>query len=165
MNTKEDLINDQIVYQNQSGLDSAIVYPGYVPRPADQRLMLGMFFQDYLPNNKNFRAHLNLMYATGLPFGPPDQQRYADTLRLPDYKRMDIGFSALILDPERKERPSKSVFNQLRSIWLSAEMFNIFGIQNTISYNYIQDQSTSRTYLVPNRLTSRLLNVKLIVKF
>src|SRR5690606_25950099 len=119
----------------------------------------------YLPNNKNFRAHLNLMYATGLPFGPPDQQRYADTLRLPDYKRMDIGFSALILDPERKERPSKSVFNQLRSIWLSAEMFNIFGIQNTISYNYIQDQSTSRTYLVPNRLTSRLLNVKLIVKF
>ena len=72
--------------------------PGYIPRPADQRFMLGMYFEDYLPRNKNFKMHLNTMYSSGLPFGPTDQNRYGDTLRLPDYIRVDIGFSALLLD-------------------------------------------------------------------
>lgn len=165
MKTMEDISNDQIVYQNEAGADSAVVYPGYIPRPTDQRAMVSLFFQDYLPNNKNFRAHLNLMYATGLPFGPPDEQRYADTLRLPDYKRVDIGFSALLLDGKRKVRPAYSFFNHLESVWLSLEVFNLLGIQNTLSYTWIQDQTTGGTFATPNRLTTRLINAKLIVKF
>lgn len=165
LKTAEDLNNDKIVYKDGAGADSATIYPGYIPRPNDQRFMLGMYFQDYLPSNKNFRMHLNLMYATGLPFGPPDQKRYGDTLRLPDYKRVDIGFSALLLDGMKKERPSHSLFRNLQSIWASVEVFNLLGIQNTLSYSWIQDQTTNKTYAVPNRLTSRLLNVKLIVRF
>lgn len=165
LKTAEDITDDKIVLKDKSGVDSATIYPGYVPRPTDQRFMLGMYFEDYLPRNKNFKMHLNLLYATGLPFGPPDKQRYGDTLRLPDYKRVDIGFSALLLDGKKKNRPAHSFFRNLESIWLSVEVFNLLGIQNTLSYSWIQDQTSGRTFAVPNRLTSRLLNVKLNIDF
>jgi hypothetical protein len=54
---------------------------------------------------------------------------------------------------------------KINSAWLSLEVFNLLGIQNTLSYTWVQDQSSGKTYAVPNRLTSRLLNLKLIVKF
>jgi hypothetical protein len=127
--------------------------------------MFGLFLQDYLPHNKNFRVNLNLMYATGLPFYQPDATRYGMLLRLPDYKRVDIGFSALLLDAARKQRPRYSFFSSLESIWAGVEVFNLLGIQNTLSYTYIQDQTSGKSFAVPNRLTSRLLNVKLIVRF
>lgn len=165
LKTAEDITDDKITLKDKSGADSATIYPGYVPRPTDQRFMLGMYFEDYLPRNKNFKMHLNLLYATGLPFGPPDKQRYGDTLRLPDYKRVDIGFSALLLDGKKKNRPAHSFFRNIESIWFSLEVFNLLGIQNTLSYSWIQDQTSGRTFAVPNRLTSRLLNVKLNIDF
>src|SRR5690606_38614596 len=163
MKAVEDITDDKIVYQGVSGADSATVEPGYVPRPSDQRFMLGMYFEDYLPRNKNFKMHLNTIYTTGLPFGPPDQQRYGDTLRLPQYIRVDIGFSALLLDGTK--HTDKKLLNAFKKIWFSAEVFNLLGIQNTLSYTWIQDQSSSLTFAVPNRLTSRLINAKLIVDF
>jgi len=140
-------------------------YRNYFPLPSDQRFMLGMYFEDYLPHNKNFKVHINMMYATGLPVGPPIGHLYEDVIRLPDYKRVDIGFSALLLDAKRKERPIHSFLNNVKSIWGSLEVFNLLDIQNTLSYSWIQDQTSQNTYAVPNRLTSRLLNVKLIFKF
>ncbi len=163
MKSMEDVTNDAIQYKNVSGADSAIVKPGYIPRPTDQRFMLGMYFEDYFPRWKNYKMHLNLMYATGLPFGPPDNKRYGDTLRLPDYKRVDIGFSALLVNGEK--HPTSKVWSALDNAWLSLEVFNLLGIQNTLSYTWIQDQTSGKTYAVPNRLTSRLINVKLIVDF
>lgn len=165
LKTEEDLDNDQVMLRNSEGIDSAILYPTYIPRPSDQRAMLGLYLQDYLRQFPQYRVHLNLMYATGLPFGPPDRSRYADTLRLPDYKRVDIGFSARLLDGTKENRPSHSFFRGLNSIWASLEIFNLLGIQNTLSYSWIQDQTTSKTYAVPNRLTSRLVNVKLVMRF
>lgn len=163
MKAMEDVTDDKIVYKGANGADSASFTPGYVPRPTDQRFMIGMYFEDYLPKWKNYKMHLNLLYATGLPFGPPDNNRYGDTLRLPDYKRVDIGFSALLLKGE-KHQDSK-LLSSFKNIWLSLEVFNLLGIQNTLSYTWIQDQTSGGTYAVPNRLTSRLLNVKLIVDF
>ncbi|MEZ5046396.1 MAG: TonB-dependent receptor [Chitinophagaceae bacterium] len=166
MKTAEDILDDEITLKSEvTGLDSTTIYPKYIPRPTDQRISFGLFFSDYLRRNKNFKVHLNGLYSTGLPFGPPDQQRYGDTLRIPSYKRVDIGFSALLLDGANKERPRYSMFRNIKSMWLSLEVFNLLGIQNTLSYLWIQDQSSGRTYAVPNRLTSRLLNVKLITKF
>lgn len=163
MKAEEDITDDLIVYKGVSGADSATEEPGYVPRPADQRFMLGMYFEDYLPRNENFKMHLNLIYTTGLPFGPPDQKRYGDTLRLPQYIRVDIGFSALLLDGSK--HTEKKVWGSFKKIWFSLEAFNLLGIQNTLSYTWIQDQSTQLTFAVPNRLTSRLINAKLIVDF
>jgi len=151
-------------YHKVGGGDST-VNPGYIPRPADQRFMIGMYFEDYIPRHPAYKAHINLMYATGLPIGPPNAPRYADTLRLPDYKRVDIGFSALLLDGAKKERPYHSFFKNISSIWASIEVFNLLGIQNTLSYTWIQDQSSGKTFAVPNRLTSRLINVKLLFNF
>jgi hypothetical protein len=147
--------------------DSATItgYNNYFPLPSDQRFMLGMYFEDYLRRNKNFKAHINMMYATGLPVGPPGGHLYNNVMRLPDYKRVDIGFSALLLDADRREHPSHSYFNKLRSIWASLEVFNLLSIQNTLSYTWIQDNSTNKQFAVPNRLTSRLLNLKLLFNF
>jgi hypothetical protein len=140
-------------------------YSNYFPLPSDQRFMFGGYFEDYLPRHKNFKVHLNMMYATGLPVGPPGGHLYQDVMRLPDYKRVDIGFSALLLDPARKEHPANSFFNHLKSVWASLEFFNLLGIQNTLSYTWIQDWTSQKTYAVPNRLTSRLLNLKLLFNF
>ena len=140
-------------------------YKNYFPSPSDQRFSLGIYFEDYLPRNKNFKVHISGIYSSGLPVGPPTGHLYQDVIRLPAYKRVDIGFSALLLDAERKNRPAHSFFNNLKSIWGSLEIFNLLDIQNTLSYTWIQDQTTNNTYGVPNRLTSRLLNVKLLFNF
>ena len=152
---------------NQKITDSSSLpgYANYFPLPSDQRFSLGMYFEDYLPRNKNFKVHINAMYATGLPVGAPNGHLYQDILRLPDYKRVDIGFSALLLDAARKNHPAHSFFNNMKSIWASLEVFNLLGIQNTLSYTWIQDQTSQKVYAVPNRLTSRLLNLKLIFNF
>ena len=156
-----------ILKGEQKITDSASIpgYDNYYPLPSDQRFMLGMYFEDYLRKNKNFKAHINIMYATGLPVGPPTGHLYQNTIRLPDYKRADIGFSALLLDSERRDHPAHSYFNMLHSIWASLEVFNLLSIQNTLSYTWIQDNSSGKRFAVPNRLTSRLLNVKLLFNF
>jgi hypothetical protein len=152
--------------ENQILNSATGVYSDYMPRPTDQRVSFGMFFSDYLPRNKNFKMFLNMMYATGLPFSPPGKGLDpAYQLRIPDYKRVDIGFSALLIDGNKKNRPAYSFFSAFKSVWLSAEVFNLLGIQNTLSYQWIQDYTSNRLYAVPNRLTARLINVKLAAKF
>ncbi len=163
MKSEEDVLNDSYTYVDHLGQDSLTIYPGMIPRPTDQRFMLGMYFEDYFPKWKNIKVHLNLLYASGLPFGPPDKQRYGDTLRIPAYRRVDIGFSALVWNGSR--HPGRKLSKTLDRIWFSAEVFNLLGIQNTLSYTWILDQSSGRTYAVPNRLTSRLINAKLMVDF
>jgi len=160
-----NILDDQIVHTSVPGGVTTVTYPGYIPLPNDQRFMLGMYFEDYLPRNKNFKVHINGVFSSGLPFGPPYQPPYADTLRLPSYKRVDIGFSALLLDGAKKERPAHSFFRGIKSIWGSFEVFNLLDIQNTLSYTWIQDQSSGKIFAVPNRLTPRLFNVKIIANF
>ncbi|MEX0811481.1 MAG: TonB-dependent receptor [Chitinophagales bacterium] len=141
------------------------VDPGFIPRPTDQRFRFSMFFQDYFPKSNTFKVHLNFIYATGLPFGPPDNVRYNDDLRIPAYRRVDIGFSAGIYDRSKGNKLSKTkLFGKLKSIWATLEVYNLFGVENTISYLWIKD-ITNRVYAVPNTLTARRINLRLIVKF
>jgi len=177
MQTQEDIIDDYYYdYYNQEGekiivgytadqtvTDSIRFEPGYIPRPTDQRVNFSLFFQDYLPKRPDIQMHLNLVYGSGLPFGPPSFQRYKDTLRIPAYRRVDIGFSARLLKEDKKVGP-KNPLKHFKTIWLSLEVFNLLGINNTISYLWVSDV-TNRQYAVPNFLTQRLLNLKLIVKF
>jgi len=146
--------------------ESTNTYGPYFPRPTDQRFNFGMFFSDYLPRNKNFKMYLNMVYSSGLPFSPPGKGIDPNyQFRVPDYKRVDIGFSALLIDGNKKNRPAYSFFSVFKSVWLSAEVFNLLDIQNTISYQWIQDYSSEKTFAVPNRLSSRLINLKLAAKF
>ena len=157
MKTEEDIVGDFI-----SNNDGSITEVGYIPRPTDQRVNFSMFFQDYIPKNPNYKMHLNLLYGTGLAFGPPKGEKYEDILRIPDYRRVDIGFSAII--KSENNRSKIKWLNAFNSIWLSAEVFNLLDINNTVSYLWVADIS-GRQYAVPNYLTSRQINTKLIITF
>lgn len=132
---------------------------GYIPRPTDQRLNFAIFFQDKLSTDPSYKVHLNLLFGSRLPVGPPDHLRYQDTLRVPAYRRVDIGFSKEWV-PARTE----SALRYIKSIVLYAEVFNLLNINNTISYLWVKDVESNR-YAVPNYLTSRMLNLKLLVRF
>lgn len=136
---------------------------GFLPRPTDQRLNFKVFFQDYFPNDPTFRVSLTLVYGTGLPFGPPQAEPRDRNFRLPDYRRVDLGFSK-VLKAEGK-RYDWALLNRFRSLWVGIEVFNLLDIENTVSYLWVKDISTARQYAVPNFLTARLLNVKLVAKF
>ena len=178
LKTEEDIIGDYYYsYQNADGdkvnpyvvgwdevADSARVEPGFIPRPTDQRLNFGMYFQDYFPDNKNFKMHLNFLFGTGFKFGPPDFSRFKDTLSIPPYRRVDLGFSAQLLDGKKERIKASKYGRHFKSIWASIEFFNLLGISNTISYLWVRDIST-RQYAVPNYLTSRRVNLRLIAKF
>ena len=157
MKTEEDIVGDIIT--NNDGSTSEV---GFIPRPTDQRLNFSMFFQDYIPRNPNYKMHLNMIYGTGLSFGPPGSEKHQDVLRMPDYRRVDIGFSATIKSEKKKNKIKW--LNKFKSIWISAEVFNLLDINNTVSYLWVADIS-GREYAVPNYLTVRQLNTKLIISF
>jgi hypothetical protein len=139
------------------------ITPRYIPRPTDQRLTFAIFFQDYLRNNPKIRMNLNLVYGSGLPFGVPDRNRYNDISRMPSYRRVDIGLNRVLIAEENEKRNNfwKRTF---KSAWVGIEIFNLLGINNTISYIWITDVSANR-YAVPNYLTNRRINLRLLLKF
>lgn len=144
-------------------VDSSTINPGFLPRPTDQRVTFSMFFQDYIPKFKFIKVHLTMVFGSGLPFGPPDHDRYKDTFRIPTYRRVDIGFSGQIWNPKWAKKPN--VFNQgLKSAWISLEVFNIFGITNTVSYLWVKD-ANNINYAIPNYLTARRINAKIMFNF
>lgn len=148
---------------DQVKTDSQRVDPGYIPRPTDQLVTFGMFFQDYLPKIPAIKFNLNLQFGSGLPFGPPTHLRWQQLLRMPPYRRVDAGFAYNIIK-ENREFKKKNVFNNLKEMWLFLEVFNLLQVQNTVSYTWIQDVTGNR-YAIPNYLTNRQINVRLQIRF
>ncbi len=167
MRTREDIDGDSFPFENENGVIENFE-PGYYPRPTDQLMTFGLFFQDYLPNSPDYKVNLNFLYGSRLPYSSPTKDRYDNVYRLPPYRRVDIGFSK-VLKKEGVNLREGSPFNHFRSIWLSAEIFNLLGINNTISYLWVRTISNQagipEVFAVPNYLTSRRLNVKLTAKF
>lgn len=156
MKTQEKITGISDVFGNA-------ITPSYIPRPTDQRFTFAIFFQDYLRNNPKIRMNLNLVYGSGLPFGVPDRNRYNDINRMPSYRRVDIGLNRVLISEENEKRDNfwKRTF---KSAWVGIEVFNLLGINNTISYIWITDVSANR-YAVPNYLTNRRINLRLLLKF
>jgi hypothetical protein len=127
-------------------------------------LTFGMFFQDYLATNKNFKMYLNLLYGSNLPYNIPGSVKYRNALRIEPYMRVDIGFSALLLDSERSNRRSHSPFRNFNNIWAPLEVFNLIDRSNTISYLLMHDFQNN-IYAMPNQLTPRLLNFKIVARW
>jgi hypothetical protein len=161
-NSDGDTIVNGYTFNNKP-VDSTVVYPGYIPRPTDQRVTFGMFFQDYIPKLPSCKMYLNMQFGTGLPFGPPGHERWKQVFRMPPYRRVDIGFAYQIIK-EDKPLPKKNPFHYLKGMFISIEVFNLLQVNNTVSYTWITDV-TNRQYAVPNYLTRRTLNLKLQVKF
>lgn len=168
MRTKENLNND---FYNVYDIDSAgnpvnarQVEGGWLRRPTDRLINFGMFFQDYLATNKNFKVYINTLYGSDLPYNIPGSIKYRNALHIEPYMRVDIGFSALLLDGEKTNRGSHSPFRNFDNIWASLEVFNLIDRDNTISYLLVKDFANN-VFTMPNRLTPRLVNFKIVARW
>ncbi len=155
--TKEDVLNDG---------------HGYLFRPTDQRISANIFFQDYLPGNDSYKFHLNFNFGTGFPYGPPHFPRFMATGRMPAYEQVDIGFSKKIVKNKLSQRKLSGKI-PFKSIWLSAEIYNLFGANNVVSYYWVRVRpnqallynTISDIYPIPNFSIGRIFNFKLEIKF
>ena len=136
---------------------------GYIPRPSDQRLKFGILFQDYIPNIPDLKMYLNLVYNSGVPGGAPSYANAYDYQnRLPDYKRVDLGISYVIVGGEKDYKKGwKKNFSDLS---IGLEIFNMFDIQNSITNTWVRDVYSKRQYSIPNYLTPRILNLTIDIK-
>lgn len=130
-----------------------------MPLPTDQKFSFNLFFTDYFPGTDRWKVGLKLAYADGLPFSAPHQEFERNSFRAPAYKRVDLGVSYCLLNNSRHEK--KNIF---KNIWLSLDCLNLFGISNVNSYFWITDV-TNQQYAVPNYLTGRQLNGRLVFDF
>ena len=130
-----------------------------IPLPTDQRWATHLFFTDYFPGTDRWKLSLRLSFADGLPFSAPHSNQDMNAFRAPAYKRADIGMSYRIRNNE--DRALRGV---VRNVWLGIDCLNLFGIHNVNSYYWITDVSNQQ-YAVPNFLTGRMLNARLLVEF
>lgn len=175
LSTKEDIKDDYYYnYYNASGekiifgysedqvvKDSTIVHPGYIRRPTDQHVTVGVMFQDHMPKLPQLTAQVGITYGSRLPYGPPDHSRYKDTLTMKSYFRVDMGMSYDIL--YRKPGKTRKFLKKMESAIVSFEVFNLLGVNNVLSKQWIQDVS-GKYYSIPNYLTQRRFNVKLVLR-
>ena len=130
-----------------------------IPLPTDQRFALNLFFTDYFPGTDRWKMSLKLAYADGLPFGAPHRRLDIMPFRAPAYKRADIGMSFRALDNEKRNK--KIIF---KNIWIGIDCLNLLGINNVNSYYWITDV-TNQQYAVPNYLTGRQINGRVLFEF
>lgn len=177
MKTGEDLNGDHYFrYKNAAGefitaqstdqtpVDSVRYDVGWLRRPTDRRITFGLYASDYLATNKNFKAYINLLYGSNMPYNIPNAVKYRNGAVIEPYIRCDVGFSALLMDDDRSKRRSHSPFRNFDNVWASLEIFNIIDRANTISYLLVKDFSNT-VYLLPNRLTPRLINFKIVARW
>ena len=141
-----------------------------VPMPTDQRYNITFFFTDNFPEiftayNPHFRKvqfNLRAIWAGGIPFGIPEGD-YKTFIRTPSYRRVDIGIAYRLLDENTRE--NKSAFGRnFKNIWIGVDAFNLLDIKNVSSYSWFSDIKGNQ-YAVPDKLTGRQFNLKLIAEF
>ena len=132
------------------------------PQATDQRYNLNFFFSDFFPGTTRWKMTLKACIADGLPFGPPHTGLERMAFRAPAYKRVDIGMSYRLLDNE-DGRSQKKIIRYLRNIWLGVDCFNLFDISNVSSYYWVTDV-TNQQYAVPNFLTRRQINARILIE-
>lgn len=135
---------------------------GFIPRPTDQWINFSLFFQDYLPGNPSYKMQLSGFYGARLPTGPPNSERYMDVFRMPPYRRIDLGFSKVLISAANPV--NRNLLRHINDMWISLEAFNLLNINNTISYFWVSSLYGDQ-FAVPNYLTGRKINLKLTVKF
>ena len=129
-----------------------------IPLPTDQRYAVNLFFTDYFPGSRKWRMSLKLAFADGLPFAAPHKELETNSFRATAYRRADIGMSYQLLDNSRREKK-----NFLKNVTLGVDCLNLFGIDNVNSYYWVTDV-TNQQYAVPNYLTGRQLNARVLLE-
>lgn len=140
LNTQEDITEDE---------------KGFIRRPTDQRINLAFYFEDHLPNDPTMRVYVNSVFGSGYPLGPPNEINARNIFSGDEYYRVDIGLSKSFELGNNK---------YLKTLWLRAEVLNVLGADNTLSYSWIQDV-TGAQLAIPNSLSARFLNFKISADF
>lgn len=149
-------------------MDSKLEMPGIIedmfPSPSEQTLNCNIFFQDYLPGNPSYRAHINISFVTGLPVISPFNSRYDQYHRLPPYRRVDLGMTKVF-----NNFSSSGFMSGIEELIVCVEIFNLLDINNTVSYFWIKtvnnQSGRSRQFAIPDYLTGRSLNLKFTAYF
>ncbi|SET39108.1 TonB-dependent receptor [Hymenobacter actinosclerus] len=165
LTTRENLTGDSLNVFDSQGQVFGRKSKGYIRRPSDQRLNLGIFLQDNLPGDPSVKGYVNFVFGTGLPFSPPYLPDLRGTSKLTrSYKRVDLGFTKVLGLRTATELAARGRTVQLQTLWLSLEVLNVLGASNLAGYNYVQDLN-GLTYSVPNFLSNRLVNLRVIARF
>ena len=161
--------DEKIAYTNGAGQE---LETDYLRRPTDQRFSFSILFQDQLPSDSSYKVNLNLVYGSNVPYYLSQSERFVEGFEIPAYRRVDIGFSKEFVHQKatRQQLADKLITTEekhhwakgFKSVWLSLEIFNLFQINNTISYIWVKDLNNN-TYGVPNYLTGRRINLKLLL--
>ena len=133
------------------------------PMPNSQSYNISLYFQDYFPGYKRVKLNLKAVLAGGLPQTISGQGYEAGYFRTPAYKRVDLGMSYQLAGGTDAIM-DRGFFRNLKNIWLGVDVFNLLDIKNVSSYYWITDVYNVQ-YAVPNYLTGRQLNLRLIVDF
>ena len=134
----------------------------WLPRPTDQTFNMSIHFTDYFPGTDRWKMTLRGVYADGLPFGPPHSGREKHIFRAPAYKRVDLGMSYRLLDNEDYIYRT-GILGRIRNIWLGADALNLLDINNVNSCYWVSD-IYNQNYAVPNYLTGRQLNLRVLIE-
>jgi len=138
-----------------------------VPMPTDQLYNFTFYFTDYAPYipDKKVQVNLRAIWAGGIPFSVPGgKYKYIKNIRTPPYRRIDIGMTYRLLDENSFIRDNSSFWRGFKNLWIGADVFNLFDIGNVSSYSWFADTG-GILYAVPDRLTGRQLNIKLVAEF
>jgi hypothetical protein len=149
---------------NNTPVDSSLNSPGFIPKPTDQWFTFATLVQDRMPGIEQFTAQLGFQFGSKLPYGPPGNNRYKDTLRQKAYFRVDIGFGYDFLYNKPNKEDRIKLFRPFTDVQLNFEIFNLLGINNVLSQQWIQD-TEGRYIAIPNYLTQRRFNLKLILRW
>ncbi len=139
------------------------VQHGWLPRPNEARYAFSLLFQDYWPTNPKYKVQLKFILSDGLPFGVPGSVEYRAMSRLSPYNRVDIGASRGFIKG-KDNFMSRPFFKHIESIWLNIEVFNLLDYNNENSMYWVSDVY-GQEWAVPNYLTGRQINFKIIVDF
>lgn len=165
LQTQENLSDDQYTsYFDEEGnevpaylasqsniVDTTVTNIGLLRRPMDQRVNIAVYFEDHMPNDPSLRVHLNLVFGSGYPFGPPKSVRYRNAFSGDEYYRVDLGLSKTF------DRGTEKI---LSNFILRLELLNALGADNTLSYTWIEDVN-GNNFAIPNSLSARFLNIKI----
>lgn len=135
------------------------------PLPGDQRYAFTLFFNDYFPKFPKLKFSLRGVFSDGLTMTAPRVTRDVSWFRAPAYKRVDIGFSyQLVGAPSEDGVRPYDWRRHFKNISIGLDVFNLFDISNVSSYYWVTDVNDIQ-YAVPNYLTRRQFNVRLMVEF
>ncbi|MDR1646390.1 MAG: TonB-dependent receptor [Tannerellaceae bacterium] len=131
------------------------------PLPNNPGYNLSLFFQDYFPGYERVKLNLRGILSGRLPVTAPYQGYENGYYETSPYRRIDLGLSYQLTG---QATGGNNILRNLKNIWIGVDVFNLLGISNTNSYLWITDVY-DRQFAVPNYLTGRRLNLRLIVDF